>query len=141
MREPPGLTRTDSKRPDGATLVPWARGRCLLWDATIPDTLAPSHLQRSAQLAGSAAAAAEVRKRQKYASLAVAHEFVPVVLETMGTWGSSGLVFINDLGRRISAVTGEQRATTFLKQRLSLAVQRGNAASVLGTLPRALEID
>src|ERR1043165_9306842 len=27
------------KRPDGATLVPWSRGRCLLWDATCADTL------------------------------------------------------------------------------------------------------
>jgi len=28
--EPNGLLRNDGKRPDGATLVPWARGRCLL---------------------------------------------------------------------------------------------------------------
>ena len=26
-KEPPGLIRTDGKRPDGATLVPWARGK------------------------------------------------------------------------------------------------------------------
>ncbi|XP_063371156.1 zinc finger protein 596-like [Cydia amplana] len=32
--EPPGLCRTDGKRPDGLTLVPWQKGRCLLWDAT-----------------------------------------------------------------------------------------------------------
>ena len=51
------------------------------------------------------------------------------------TWGAKGLAFINELGKKIAAASGEQRATAFLKQRLALAVQRGNAAAVLGTLP------
>ena len=42
VREPSGLLRTDGKRPDGSTLIPWTRGRCLIWDATCPDTVAPS---------------------------------------------------------------------------------------------------
>lgn len=134
VREPPGLDRGGGKRPDGATLIPWARGRCLLWDATCPDTLAPSHLQGSSTVPGSAAAAAEAKKATKYAPLAMAHEFVPVAIETMGTWGARGLAFINELGRRIAEQTGDPRSTAFLKQRLSLAVQRGNAAAVLGTL-------
>jgi len=29
----------------------------------------------------------------------------------------------------------EKRATSFLRQRISIAVQRGNIASVLGTIP------
>ena len=134
MREPPGLARTDSKRPDGATLVPWARGRCLLWDATCTDTLAPTFLQRSSVEAGAAAAQAEIKKQAKYAALSIAHEFVPVAFETLGTWGLMGMKFVCELGQRISAITGDKRATVFLKQRLSLAVQRGNAAAVLGTL-------
>jgi hypothetical protein len=133
VREPPGLARTDAKRPDGATLVPWTRGRCLLWDATCPDTLAPSYVQRSASEPGAAAALAEIKKSAKYSALAVAHEFVPLAIETLGTWGKEGLGFVNELGRRISVVSGDQRATAFLKQRLALAVQRGNAAAVQGT--------
>ena len=134
MREPPGLDRGGGKRPDGATMVPWARGRCLLWDATCPDTLAPSHVQSSATMAGSAAAAAEQKKATKYAPLAIAHEFVPVAIETMGTWGARGAAFISEVGRRIAEATGDPRSAAFLKQRLALAVQRGNAAAVLGTL-------
>ncbi len=42
--EPTGLSRSDGKRPDGVTLVPWKSGRLLVWDATCPDTFAPSHL-------------------------------------------------------------------------------------------------
>jgi hypothetical protein len=40
------------------------------------------------------------------------------------------------LGRRTAEVSGDPRSTAFLKQRLALAVQRGNAASVLGTMTR-----
>ena len=135
VREPPGLTRSDAKRPDGATLVPWSRGKCLLWDATCPDTLAPSHIRNSSIQAGAAASAAEGKKRAKYSALTATHDFVPVAIETLGSWGPGGLDFINEIGRRTAAVTGEKRSTAFLKQRLSMAVQRGNAAAVLGTLP------
>lgn len=41
--EPSGLSRSDGKRPDGLTFVPWERGRPLLWDVTIPDTMANSY--------------------------------------------------------------------------------------------------
>ena len=53
--------------------------------------------------------------------------------------GLTGLTFINELGRRLRAVSGDMRATEFLKQRLSLAVQRGNAASILGTIPHVAD--
>ena len=79
-----------------------------------------------------------MKKRGKYSTLAVAHEFVPVVIETLGTWGSEGLAFANEVGKRIAVVTGDHRATSFLKQRLAMAVQRGNAAAVLGTMAASL---
>ena len=43
-KEPVGLIRQDGKRPDGVTLIPWARGKPMAWDVTIPETLAESHL-------------------------------------------------------------------------------------------------
>lgn len=42
--------------------------------------------------------------------------------------------FIHKLGRRVAGVSGEKRATEFLLQRPSVAIQRGNAASVMGTV-------
>jgi hypothetical protein len=76
---------------------------------------------------------AEEKKRAKYASLTPTFCFVPVAVETLGALGDGAVELMHDLGRRISVVTGEPRATEFLLQRLSVAIQRGNAASVLGT--------
>jgi len=42
IREPHSLCGRNDKRPDGATQIPWIRGRCLAWDATCPNTYAQS---------------------------------------------------------------------------------------------------
>ena len=60
MLEPSGLDRGDGKRPDGMTVYPYSRGRCLIWDATCVNTFASSNLIRAALTAGSDADAAEV---------------------------------------------------------------------------------
>ena len=46
-KEPVGLLRTDGKRPDGLTQIPWNEGKCVTWDVTVTDTLAASNLQIS----------------------------------------------------------------------------------------------
>jgi len=76
---------------------------------------------------------AEDKKRAKYANLAPSFCFVPVAVETIGALGV-GSVELHELGRRITESTGERRATEYLLQRLSVAIQRGNAASALGTV-------
>ena len=42
MKESNDLLRTDGKRPDVLTLLPWREGRCLVWDVTIANTIAQS---------------------------------------------------------------------------------------------------
>ena len=42
--EPVGLSRTDNKRPDGATITAWLRGQPLAWDVMVWDTFAISYL-------------------------------------------------------------------------------------------------
>jgi hypothetical protein len=44
------------------------------------------------------------------------------------------LSILSEIGRRISAHTSEQKSTSYLLQRLSIDVQRGNAAAVFGTI-------
>ena len=62
--------------------------------------------------------------------------FVPVVIKTLGALGEGASTFFYDLGLLIATVASEPRSYEFLLQRLSVAVQRGNAACVLRTFSR-----
>lgn len=132
--EPVGTSRDDGKRPDGMSLIPWCSGRPVVWDFTCVDTLAPSHVLLCSKKAGSAACFGETNKMKKYLKLQSNYIFYPVGIETFGVWGQNALKFIKDIGKRISAVNKDNRSTSFLIQRISIAVQRGNAASVLGSI-------
>ena len=59
-------------------------GRCLAWDYTCPDTVAPSHLSSSTIPARLVAGEAEAIKSEKYSDLVPSHVFVPVTIETLG---------------------------------------------------------
>src|SRR6218665_863772 len=68
-REPTELFRADGKRQDGATLVPWERGKYLAWDATIVHTCATSYITHQSGKGESAAVQAANRKTLKYEGL------------------------------------------------------------------------
>ena len=57
----------------------------------------------------------------------------PLRSRLRGVMGPEALSFIRELGRHLEMETGEPRSLHFLLQRLSVAMQRGNAAAVLGT--------
>ena len=65
-KEPIGLFRSDGKRPDGLTLVPWQSGKSLCWDITVSCPLAESYVTEAAREAGAAAELAATRKEVKY---------------------------------------------------------------------------
>ena len=114
------------------TLAPWKCGQLLVWDATCPDTVGHSYRTHATSEPGRVAALAEDRKVDKYRDLPRSHLFCPLSIETMGAMGPRSLELVREVGRRIALETGEPRSTDFLLQRLSVAVQRGNCASVLG---------
>ena len=128
MLEPSGLDRGDGKRPNG---MAYSRGRCLIWDATCVNTFAFSSIIRAALAAGSVADAAEVRKIANYSELGRRLISHPVAIETSGGIGKSTIQFFYDLGRRLAVRFKDQRESDFLLQRLSLAILRGNAFSIL----------
>ncbi|CAH2229093.1 jg2538 [Pararge aegeria aegeria] len=133
--EPIGLARSDCKRPDGMTLIPWRLGRSLLWDATCVDTLAALHIQATSSMVGAAASNAEQAKRRKYENLDSSFIFVPFGVETLGPWGQEARALFKELSKRVIE-SGDPRAGSYLGHRISLAIRRGNAASILGTVPR-----
>jgi hypothetical protein len=120
--EPNGLSRDDGKRPDGMTLVPWIKGQPLVWDVTVVDTLA--------------AEMACKRKHNKYSSIISSNYiFKGLAFETLGPWCKETIDFINVIGDRLIAESGDSKFKKFLFERISLAIQRGNAASIRGTFP------
>ena len=84
---------------------------------------------------GVLACSAEQLKQRKYSSLTSMFIFAPVCIESLGAWGESAKKFVHQVGARVRETTGEVQDTSFLIQRLAIDAQRGNAASVMATIP------
>ncbi len=61
--------------------------------------------------------------------------FCPFTVETLGTFGEEALQLVNEVGSRLRNTTGDAREKIWLIQRISIAIQRGNAACVIYTTP------
>ena len=129
----PCLSRLDGKHPDGVTIIPRSSGKPLVWDTTCCDRFFTLYQSLAAHVPGDVAARAEAQKLEKYTNLSHSHFFAPIAIETTGVFGPKTMTFIKDLTRRITHQIGELKLTAFLLQRLSVAVQMGNTASILGT--------
>ena len=57
-----GLRGSDGKRPDGMNIIPWSRGRLLVWDATCCNVFTASHIGAAVSELGAVAAKAEDNK-------------------------------------------------------------------------------
>ena len=56
---------------------------------------------------------------------------------TFGSFGTEGHKLIRAIGKKIVEVTGEKLSTSYLFQRISIAIQRGNSSCILGTVPHS----
>jgi len=81
---------------------------------------------------GAVESTAEARKCLKYEDIGHTHIFIA---ETMGAWGPEARDLIVAERQRLFEATPDRRSTSFLKQRVDIAIQRGNALSVLRTFP------
>ena len=114
-----------------------------LWDVTVVDSLAPCRINAGSVCnPGTAVTEAEERKNDKYKDLVVdGYLFQPLAFEIQGAAGPSTEIFLSKLCKNLSICTKEPRAGSFLKQRISLAVQIANAACVLGTINDKITFD
>ena len=55
-----------------------------------------------------------------------------ILIESSGALGPSTYIFLRELGKRVFQEFGEANSTSHLLQKLSIAVQRGNAVAVMG---------
>ena len=97
------------------------------------DTFAPTYLSATSVKAGSGAELLASKKLEKYQDLEQRYIFCPVAVETMGPIDEESMNLLSAIGRHITEHTGEPRESQFLYQRLSIIIQRGNAASFKGS--------
>ena len=55
--------------------------------------------------------------------------FYPISIETASKWDDMAIELVQEIGRRTTLITHYTRETVFLFQRLSIALQRGNAVT------------
>jgi hypothetical protein len=67
--------------------------------------------------------------------------FKALAFETLGPWCKEASSFIDNVGSKLIAESGDLKAKYFLRQRISLAIQRGNAASIRGALPETTPLE
>jgi len=66
----------------------------------------------------------------KYTKLLSTHIFRPVAIEIGGSWNGLAIKLVQEIGRRITAITEDARETVFL----SMALQQGNAVAFQNTM-------
>ena len=132
--EPSNLSSMDGKRPDGLTFLSWKQSKPMIWDFTCCDTVCDTYVKSSAKKADFAAELREDQKSKHYQDLNNFY-FVPIAAETFGAWGPRGQKIMKEIGKKVHEATGEKRSTFYLFQSISTAIQRGNAACVIGTAP------
>jgi hypothetical protein len=75
-------------------------------------------------------------KHSKYSSIISSNNiFKRLAFESLGPWCKEAIDFINVIGNRLIAESGDLKSKKILFERIFLAIQRGNAASIRGTFP------
>ena len=119
------------KQPDSLSVIPGQPGKPLTWDITTVCLLVDSYVATAAQEAGSVAELAAAWKSAKYTNLDTGYTFQPTAIETPGSINNSARNFLGqNLGRKISLQSGNEREASFLFQQLSILIQRFTAILV-----------
>ena len=139
QKEMPGIVPGSLSRPADIFVGNWVDGRKIAFDVSVTSPVQEAVLFQAAQRP---AAAIEARKQTKMRihrdnCQAQGIFFQPLVVESFGGWDSDALVFLKELGRQDARRWGKDSALEikFLFQRLSIALQRGNAALLLDRDP------
>ena len=64
---------------------------------------------------------------------------MPIAVEISGVWIKQSYDFIVDLGQKISSIIIDNRETSFIFQRLSIAIQRGNEISFTNSFDTVIQ--
>ena len=123
--EPRYLAYDKGLRPDGVTQIPFQRGKCLTWDVSCPHPLCVSHIKCN-NSSGKLSTICEELKQKKYSCLEENYIFSPIIIDTIGAYGSQTETTIKEIGARIRKKSGSLIATSQYRQQLSINLQKGN---------------
>ena len=131
-KEMPGLIPGSQSRPADVFVENWVNGGKIAFDISVVSPTQDAIVLRAAE---TPAAAIEMRKTSKVRShfdhcRAQGISFKPLVVETFGGWDADALKHLKLLGRHTARRWGKLDSIEIKHffQRLSIALQRGNAA-------------
>ena len=133
--EMPGLVPGSQSRPADVYIPLWVDGKKTAFDISVVSPTQDAIVDRAADLP---AAAIEMRKKSKSRlhfdpCRAQGISFFPLVVETFGGWDAEALKLLKDMARQSARRWGKTNADEikFFFQRLSVSLQRGNAALLI----------
>ena len=109
-----------------------------MWDSTCADPFALSHRAVANPVRAVVEEAAK-KKVAEYDSFKNTYHFVLLSFETLGAFSTSALELTKEIGEALTTRTNEPRSTQYLRERLSIAIQKGNSRSIMETFPREAE--
>ena len=129
------LSEMNEISSEGTKLTPWRCGQPLVWYVTVVDTFAPYHSSLIEDGPGAVANRIETVKTLEQLGLLSTHCYVPLVIETTGVFGTETAIFIKELAHRMGLISGDSMEHSSLLQKISIAIQCGNAAAISATSP------
>ena len=104
-----------------------------VWDMTCHDTFAPSNIQVcSTVLALYITDCAASSKRLLYSDLCHSYAFIPIAVESSGSFGKDALDFLHELGKRTRCKNKDPLSYLKLCQKINVCIQKFNSVTVLG---------
>ena len=132
LKEVPSLVPGSQSRPADVFIRNWLDGRRVAFDISVVSPVQDAVVLRAADISG---AAIEMRKASKNRihfdnCRAQGIHFQPLIVETFGGWDKDALVFLKAMAHQDARRWGKNNAMECKQffQRLSVALQRGNAA-------------
>ena len=105
--EPLGLSQSDGKCTDGATVFPRSNVCCLVWDVTCPDMFTPSYAALIGGTVGTVADREKDFKKLKCQDIKLVTILYLLQLRLQVFWGAKARLFLLELRRCIKEDMGE----------------------------------
>jgi hypothetical protein len=126
------LSKIKSKeRPGDISVQNWGDQVAFL-DVAVTSVTADYQVKQSKSQQGAAAVAYEIKKKQKYSTISPTITYIPMVVESFGTWGPAAIDVFKILARKIAAQRNISYSVSIhqLFQRMSIVRVKQNSQMI-----------